>query len=263
MAYDLTTNDVTKRTNPSVGPVPMSGAPVNPLLPKPVKPPTATLNPQISPINPALAPTAPSVPQTTPQPVQPTPQTPSGAGQGVGLTPTDPNRSLTTQTIVPGQTADRFQVAQQRFDQFVAGTNPAYQATLRDANRMGAAQGRLGSGSLRTDFGNLANQRNQQMDLARQGFLGDALEGSIGDAWRSIGLAERQQGFQSGQQEDAWRRALEQYQVGSQNNPYGARMDASRQYGAGAQGAYGALGDYWRNIGQTPPYNPNSPYGGG
>ena len=240
--------DLTGQTDPSLGPVPMTPNPMAPRPRPPAQVPGATLNPRVNPINPALAPQAPT--PVAPTPVQPTPQGPTGPSAGVGLTPTDPNKSLTTQTITAGPQADRFALAGQRFDQFVQGTNPAYQATLRDANRMGAAQGRLGSGSLRTDFGNLANRRDEQLNLARQGFLTDAQEGSIEDAWRGIGLAERQQGFQSGQQEDAWRRALEQYQVGSGNNPYGARMDASRMYGQGAGQAYGALDSLWRNIGQ-------------
>ena len=243
--------DLTGQGDPTLNPVPM-GVPNPSPFPAPLKPkaptvPTAQVKPNVTPINPALAPT-PMAP--TQQPAQPTPQGATGPSAGVGLTPTDPNQSLTTQTITAGPQADRYAIAQQRFDQFVQGTNPAYQATLRDANRMGAAQGRLNSGSLRTDFGNLANQRNQQMDLAKQGFLSDALEGSIGDAWRGIGLAERQQGFQSGQQEDAWRRALEQYQVGSGNNPYGARMDASRLYGQGAANSMNSLDALWRSIGQ-------------
>lgn len=177
-------------------------------------------------------------PKVAPMPIQnqapqaaPIPTTSQqGSGGTVGLTPTDPKNPLTGQTITPGETADRFALAQQKFDQFTATTDPAYQAALRQANRLGAAQGRLFSGSLRTDFGNLADQRNQQMDLARQGFLTDALEGTIGDAWKAIGLAERQQGFQNEQQEQAWRRALDRYGIGMTSNPSGAYQDLSSTY---------------------------------
>jgi hypothetical protein len=66
-------------------------------------------------------------------------------------------------------------------------------------------------------------------------------------------LAERQQGFQNQQQQEAWRRAMEQFTAGNTSNPYGARMDASGMYGAGADRALDALGQYWRSLGQNAP----------
>ncbi len=94
-------------------------------------------------------------------------------------------------------------VLEQRFDDAARASDPAYQSTLRDALRTAAAGGGLGSGMLRTNVGDLANNRNLQLDTLRSGFLGNALEGSINDAWNSIGLAERQQGFQSDQAQRA------------------------------------------------------------
>lgn len=177
------------------------------------------------------------------------PQAPSGPASGVNLTPTDPNNPLTAQTITPGATADRYAIAQQRWDQFQQSTDPAYQAVLRQANRYGAAQGRLGSGSLRTEFGNLANLRNQQLDTAREGFLTNALEGSIDDVWKSLSLAERQQAFQNMQQQQAWRQGLDQFQAGQTSNPYGAQTDLAGMYGNAGQQAGNALTEYWRSLG--------------
>lgn len=224
---------------------------------------TATLSPHI----PAATPT-----QGTPMGGAPpaVPATPT-AGSPTTLTPTDPNNPLTAQTITPGALADRFAIAEQRWQQFADSTAPAYQAALRDANRMGAAQGRLGAGSLRTDFGNLANQRDLNLRTAQGGFLSDALEGSIDDAWRGIGLAERQQGFQAGQQtqafgnelarmqiEEALRsgdfsRALQLWMAGNQGGT-GANtaLAGANTAGNNAQDAYAALQEWLRSRAALP-----------
>lgn len=192
------------------GQVPVPTAPSTPTAvpgvpqtPQTAVPATGTILPRVAPSTPTQGPQGPAIPPPAPMVEPANPQGTPGGG-AVALTPTNPNAPLTAQTITPGQMADRFALAQSKFDTFVEASDPAYKASLRDANRYGAAQGRLGSGSLRTDFGNLANLRNTQMDTARRGFLDDALEGTIGDAWNEIGLAERQQGFQQGQQDRAF-----------------------------------------------------------
>jgi hypothetical protein len=220
--------------------------------PRPLPAPTALPGPGVQPVTGSAAPNT--------GPIAPTPQTTSGPGTGVGLIPTNPNNPLTGQTIVPGATADRMAVAQQRWDQYAASTAPAYQAALQQANRYGAAQGRLNSGSLRTDFGNLANQRNTQLDLARQGFLTDATDKSIEDAWRAINLAQQQQGFQNQQQNQAWGQGLDLFGMGNTNNPTAARQYAAGTYGQGAgQAAY----DFWRTLGQGVPGQTQYPPAGG
>ena len=149
---------------------------------------------------PIQSPIAAPAPAATPAPV-------SNASP-VSLTPTNPENPLTAQTITPGQGADRFALAQQKYDQFVQSTDPSYQAALRDAKRAGAAAGGLGSGQLRTSIGDLAGQRANAMDVQRQGVFTDASGGSIDDAWKSIGLSERQQGFQNTQQQQAFENEL-------------------------------------------------------
>jgi hypothetical protein len=170
---------------------------------------------------------APPAPAASPTNRPPTPETltpPGGAipapttsvpvpGMGAPntaptLTPTDPNNPLTGQTIAPGAGVDRFALAMDRFDQFAKGSDPAYQAALRDANRYGAANGRLGSGMLRTSFGDLANQRSLALDTEKRGLLSDAIEGTVGDARFATGVAQQQQGFQSGQQQQAFENEL-------------------------------------------------------
>lgn len=201
----------TAATNEGVtGPIAVPGGQQQTTVPAlpPTSVPTATMIPGAKPSTPTQGPSG-AIP--VPGGIQPMvePPNPTGAvGGGPTLTPTDPNNPLTGQTITPGNTADRWQLAQQKFDQFVEGTDPAYKAALRDANRMGAAAGGLGSGQLRTNIGDLAATRGREMDLSKRGFLTDALEGSIGDAWKEIGLTQQQQGFQSEQQQRAFENEL-------------------------------------------------------
>lgn len=134
---------------------------------------------------------------------------------------------------VPG--LDRMALAERNFNRFAASSDPAYQASLRDANRYAASTGRLNSGSLRTEFGNLANLRNQQLDAMRGQFLDDATAQSIADAqWRAENRAR-------------------------------GREVIGRTYANRAERGMQALGNLTRQIGRgpvpvgTPPINPNAP----
>lgn len=185
---------------------------------------------------------APSAPAPTPAPP------PAAGGSPVALTPTNPDNPLTSQTIGAGQLADRFALAQQKYDQFVQSTDPSYQAALRDAKRAGAAAGGLGSGQLRTSIGDLAGQRANAMDVQRQGAFTDAMGGSIDDAWKSIGLAERQQGFQNTQQQQAFANELRRMgfdddllnsEVGRALQVYMAGQTGGTGSGTAMQGAQG------------------------
>ena len=202
--------DIAPTNDGVTGPIAVPGGQQTTTVPTlpPTSVPTATMIPGAKPSTPTQGPSGaipvPGGLQPTIEPTNPT----NAAGGGVTLRPTDPNNPLTGQTITPGSTADRWQLAQQKFDQFVEGTDPAYKAALRDANRMGAAAGGLGSGQLRTNIGDLAATRGREMDLSKRGFLTDALEGSIGDAWKEIGLTQQQQGFQSEQQQRAFENEL-------------------------------------------------------
>lgn len=148
-------------------------------------------------------------PGPRPRPVAPTPALPPSmpsvpAPRGVSLTPTNPASPLTTQTIGAGSLADRFQLAQHEWENFARASDPTYQASLRDASRAAAAGGGLGSGMLRTSVGDLASNRALALDTQRNTLLGNALEGTIGDAWRAVEQATQQQGFQAGQQQQAF-----------------------------------------------------------
>lgn len=232
-------NGVPYSENPNPMPgVPAGGSPPN----APISAvPAATFAPNSNPMTSANSPTAPA----------------PAAGQGgaVGLSPTDPNNALTTKTITPGSLADRFKLAQDRFNTFTASTEPAYQAALRDANRFGAAAGGLGSGQLRTSLGDLALNRSRDLTNSKDNLFQNALEGSIGDTWNSIGLAERQQGFQNQQQQQAFEQEYQRFMAGQAGGTGAATRTAygSQVAGQGAD-ALASLNQWARNyVPQTPP----------
>ena len=188
---------------PKAGPV---GTQINPAGPL-----TETVG-TLTPPGPVVAP-----PTVAPPAAVPAPQTPLAAPTvAPTLTPTDPDNPLTAQTIAPASGVDHFRLAQERFDTFAQGSDPAYQAALRDASRQGAAMGGIGSGMLRSRFGDLATDRTNALGTERRGLFTDALLGSVDDARFATGLAERQQGFQSGQQRDAFANELARMGIGDQ-----------------------------------------------
>lgn len=215
-APDLTTGQQPPTLAPRQS-VPVGQVPPVPPVPQPVEQ-TATVTP------PTLQPMP--VPQPEPQPTGGFPQT-------------DPDNPLTERTIQRDPLVDRFNLARQQFDTFVQGTDPQYQAALRQANRYGAATGRLGSGDLRTDFGNLAQQRDLQLRTAQNEFLQGALGGSIEDQFRDIGIAQQQQGFQNQQQQQAFENELRRLGFSEEmlNSAFGRALQT---YMAGQAGGTGS-----------------------
>jgi len=142
-------------------------------------PSTVKLMPSVMPVTPGAGTGNATTPSTTPSTMA---ATTTGSGLAPGVTPIDPATDLRNSQITPGAMLDRFGLAQQQFDTFANATTPAYQAALRDATRAAAGAGRLGSGMLRTSYGDLANQRNLQLDTQRENLFQNALQGSVGDA---------------------------------------------------------------------------------
>lgn len=185
---------------------------------------------------------------------------PQGA---VNLTPTDPNNPLTAQTITPGPMADRFGIANSRLDSLIHDKlDPQFEADQRRLGQNAAARGQVGSGMFRTSLGDLDLARQHDINAAGTGFLNDALNGSIGDAWNGIGLAERQQGFQAGQQQTAFNqnmsiqqltdqltnssfgRSLQQALLGGQGDPSQIALILSQMFSGQAGAAGNAAANY-------------------
>lgn len=136
----------------------------------------------------------------------------STTGQGSGLapnmSPVNPNSDLRSMQITPGDMLDRFKLAGQQYDTFASGTNPQYEAALRDATRAAAGAGRLGSGMLRTSYGDLANQRTQSLQNERDTLFQNALLGSVQDAQTQFQDLLQEQNYQTGAQNQAFNQAI-------------------------------------------------------
>lgn len=172
-----------------------------------------------------------------------------------GNTDIDPNNSLLQKQLQVGPTADRFQIAQDKYDAARKASDPAFQASLRDTIRAAAAGGAIGSGKLQSSLGDVEANRENSLDAQRQGFLADALSGSIGDEFARTGIDQQQQGFQRGLQNDAFdqttrgaltedaltnsafQRAIQQLQAGSNGNPADLLSRLAGNFSGQANGA--------------------------
>lgn len=203
-------------------PIPLApGAPSTPTAPSA---PTA-----------GATPSAPASPTTgNPLPTIPLP-TSSASENSATLTPTTPSTALTNDTIAAGPSTDRFGIAQTELNDFINQTNPAYDASLRDANRYAAANGQEGSGILNNSLGDLASQRQQALTSERDNVLGTALNSSIDDAYKNIGIDQQQQQFQAGQQSTAFNQAESTQQL-SDAETQQQFSNALQQLLAGMQG---------------------------
>jgi len=190
----------------------------------------------------------------------------TGSGLAPGMTPIDPTKDLRNVQITPGAMLDRFGLAQQQFDTFANSTSPQYQAALRDATRSAAGAGRLGSGMLRTSYGDLANQRNLQLDTQRENLFQNALLGSVNDAQTQFEDLLRSQNQLSGMQNQAFNqgvtsadlqerltsgafsRALQQLGAGNQGNPAETELTLSKIFGDQSSAAGSALSGLLQSV---------------
>src|SRR5262249_44940235 len=83
---------------------------------------------------------------------------------------------------------DPVQLAKQAFSTFADQTQPAYEAALRAATERATVGGRLGSGMLTTDYGNLELQRERDLRNQESALINQATEGTIGDRFNQAGL---------------------------------------------------------------------------
>jgi hypothetical protein len=243
-------------TGPKVAatPSPLPGAP--PAAPAPGTPPIPGVpSPSPVPGTAGLPGPAPALPPAG----TPTPRSMVAPNTAPTLTSTDPNNPLTGQTIDFGPLADRFKVAQSELENWNKTTDPQFQADLRRAMQKAAAGGALGSGMLQTGLGDIALNRETQRQGMGTSFLNNALTGTIGDAKDRAALAERQQGFQAGQQGTAFNQAVTQAQLedqltgnqfqrelqkliaGSSGNPADIQLALSNIFGNAGSDASNAL----------------------
>jgi hypothetical protein len=219
------------------------------------RPPTT---PPVPPTAPTPVPTpipAPTTPETSAIPAPPPQATPVTSIAGVSSTPTVASHDLRGQTI-QGPTVDRKALATDYLNTWDATSRPQFEADQRSVTSNAAATGRLGSGGFRTSLGDLTYNRDIQREGQAKNFYTDALNGSIDDAYKNVGIAQQQQGFQSGQQNQTFgqnlatqqlldyltnsqhTRDLQDYTVGSSGDPTSTYLGLSGLYGGQAsQGA--------------------------
>lgn len=189
--------------------------------------PAAGMNIKAKPTAPTPAPT-PAAPYANP------------TAPGVNVSSTNPSNSLLGQTITPGATANRVDIANADLQNWQQQQAPIFQQNLRAATSQAAGAGQLGSGQLRTSLGDLAYNQNQATNAAMGNFTQQALTGSIGDAYQNVNQADQQQAFQSQLQNQGFQQGLQSLAAGSANNPSSTQLGLSGIYGqqaaAGQQG---------------------------
>lgn len=245
---------------PKPTPLPLAGSPApNAGGPPPIGgPPTPTPLASAQTPNAGLPPAGGQAGAPSPIPLA----TGSGASPYATATTNTPGSSTDylNKTITPGAGVDRLALAKSNFENFRTSTEPEYQAALREAGQSGAASGQVGSGMLRGRLGDIGLARTRDLQSAETSNLNNATEGSIGDAYNNIGIAQQQQGFQAGQQGTAFDQAQRQksldealrngdfsrymqlLQAGDAGNPSGVATDLAGYYGnqAGAAGSSAA-----------------------
>lgn len=204
-----------------------------------------------TPAKPAPAP----VPSPGVQPTGPGGIITSTAGDGFGSPPVGggPANAPAPMPMGGAPLVDRFALAQDRWNQYATASEPQYQSALRDANRLGAAGGQLGSGELRTDFGNLADARGRDLTTQGRGFLSDALEGTIGDNQRGFENELASLGLSDDLTNSAFGRALSAYGAGTANNPSGTGLAVGASQGANATRSAQSFADLMRSLGLGSP----------
>lgn len=141
------------------------------------------------------------------------------------LAPSSNPNDLTNTTLARDPSIDRFALAKQNLKDFQDTTNPAYEASLRDANRYAFANGRGYSGIENNSIGDLASQRDTAIRGEQDTLLNQALNDTISDQFKDVGVQQQQQGFQAGQQQTGFTQGLQTEQQQQANQAQGFNQD--------------------------------------
>lgn len=185
-------------------------------------------------------------------PLTPSPSAPSENGGAL------PVSSAQNPNTVNPAGIDRLALAKSNFDNFASASDPYFQKSLRDANSSAAGAGQLGSGQLRTSLGDLAYNRDLQLNAAKTGYLNDATNNSIEDSYRNYGIGQQDQSTAFNQSviqtqvEEALRsgdfsRAMQLLGAGEAGNPSSTAQQLSTNYGQQASDAGNAAAGLVKN----------------
>jgi hypothetical protein len=181
---------------------------------------------------------------------------------------------------------DRNAMARDQYSTWEAATAPDFEHSITDATDAAAAHGQIRSGQLTNRYGDLARQRVLDQTTARNQYMQQALEGSIGDTQRGFedvsgaagtafnqGLTGREElrgerGYQRSRAEQALINRIRQqqaeqgaeaqsfgegttaYGLGMEGDPTGALQGASAQASDEAAAAAGDTGALLRLLAQ-------------
>lgn len=221
---------------PTTAPLPAAPLPGAPVSAGPVGgTPVSTTPPAVTlPAAPPATGTPIQLSDTTMPPPITLPSAPSAAAGVPGATvqPFGPGQDLRYDAILP-TSVDRMQLANQYFDQYADATNPAYEQTLRAATQRAAANGILGSGMLTNTYGDVATQRAHELDLQRQGFLTDALQGTIADNAANRDELRTERGYQTQTNQQAIQDQINQLLLQDQlgGNAFNRQLDLAQLLG--------------------------------
>lgn len=121
----------------------------------------------------------------------------NATGPGVDVADSDRLRGAagaTDDSLKTLANLDRFKLAEDRFKTYSDETAPEYDFANRVATQRAAAGGRLKSGMLRTDYGNLDLARARDLDVQKRKLFQDALEGTVGDAFNKANTLRSAEG---------------------------------------------------------------------
>ena len=217
---------------------------------------------------PARAPSAPTMPNVSPipasnaltgqPPVAPAPVTPlpmpvqSNTAQ---LSRINPSNDLRSVQIAPTAGPSRSEIAAKRLELLDRGQADQRKRGIQEIGRNAASLGRLNSGMVTTDLGNLEERLQELRERTLLGLSADTAEGEIQDARYDRGELRGERDFQTGRADNAidqnvrqrmMEDALVNSQFGRNRALANAELDYSDQAGRASEGAFDALGELFR-----------------
>jgi hypothetical protein len=186
----------------------------------------------------------------------------AGHVPGASVSSFGPGGDLRSSQVLPDQGVDRFKLAQQRYDEFTkANQQGDFDMTRAIGQRAGAA-GRLGMGSVDDEYNRLARTLGDRNASARNSYLTDALEGTIGDSRQNRDEIRTERGYQGGaaQQhlDNQYRELQANQQIGYQGgSPWDTLLGGSGQLGQQAGQSGNGLYDLLRQYAYGRSVDPN------
>jgi hypothetical protein len=179
---------------------------------------------------------------------------PTDVQAGGAVNPTTSDRLAKLQALVDSSTnnvanVDRVALAKQMFDTMSVEGEPAYDLSIRKAKQAAAAAGGLWGGNLRTQYGDLAHARAQELDTLKSKLVQQALGDSVNDSFNKANLFSGLESQLSGEEaaQRGEQRTERGYQTdvstGNVNRRLAAGVNAAQLAGTNADADLGTTRD--------------------